>query len=643
MKVSYQWLQEVVNVPADPEILARELTMVGLQLESFNRLEDDAALGFEITVNRPDCLSIYGIARELAAIFGISAPSCPPLHPVEVIRPEQGEGHYEAEGLSLRIGIDEPELCARYCGQLISGVRVEPSPSWIRKRLEMCGLRSVNNVVDITNLVMLEVGQPLHAFDYERLAEGTIRVRKARRESLLMIDGRERLLQEPMLVIADAVRAQAVAGVMGGRDSEVSEKTRILLLESAYFQPTSVRKTAKALEVATDASYRFERGVDPQMQANACRRAAALLEEYAGGKIHPVLDVAPGMFSLRRVELRPARITRILGKEIDPAFVHRTLTALGFISKEDQLWEVPSFRVDIFREIDLIEEVARHYGYNNFPDTLPEAARKYQPDYPTFELERNIAQLLRAARLDEACTISFVSPAEGAEGIKLVNPITETADELRMSLLPGLIQSIAYNLRHRNQQVRLFEIGRVFLPDGEKVALGITMLGDYLELKGILEGIIPALGYPRPSFDGSRISVDGRIIGEIRTSALETTEVQTCEIYLSHLVEIPMRRLRYEPIIPFPSVERDASFLLHEGILYVQLEALLEKLNVPELRSYKLIDRYQGENIPAGKVSITLRFVFQSTERTLTSEEADRSYQAIVDHIASAFGAQLRK
>jgi phenylalanyl-tRNA synthetase beta chain len=637
MKVSYKWLKETVDIPADPDALARALTMVGLQLESKQSSEDDTTLDFEVTVNRPDCLSVFGLAREIALIYTSPSPALKGLHEAQVIA-FKNDGRYSGAGKDLRILIEDTDLCSRFCGQLVTGIKVGPSPSWMQKKLEACGLRSISNVVDITNYVMLELGQPMHAYDFDTLAAGTIRVRKARNEKLLMIDGKERLLTDSMLAIADAERVIGVGGVMGGSETEVTNSTTNVLFEAAYFQPTSVRRTAKTLELSTDASYRFERGADYKMQANACLRAAALLEECAGGTVHPVIDVSPGKFVAPEIRLRQPRITRILGQAIDPHLADNILTALGFIKKAENLWQVPSFRVDIFREIDLIEEIARHFGYNNIPSTLPKAEKKYQADYPTFQFEREVNQFLRGAGFEEAFTFSFVE--EGSA--RIVNPISEAATALRMSLLPKLEESVAHNLRHRNEDVKLFEVGRVFLPKTEKIALGIAMLGEYRALKGILESMLEALQYTRPTIRDGSISVAGRIIGKMIQTQSESHRLQLCEIYLSDLIQLSKRALSYEPLIPYPFVERDLSFLISDKIRYSQLEDLIEGMSVPAFRNWKLVDRYQGKNIPSGKVSLTLRFTFQAANRTLTSEEVDRLFATIVSTLSKNFEIELR-
>jgi phenylalanyl-tRNA synthetase beta chain len=467
-------------------------------------------------------------------------------------------------------------------------------------------------------------------------------VRKAQNEKLVMIDGKERLIDDTMLAIADAQRAVAVGGVMGGMETEVTDSTTTVLLESAYFQPSSVRRTAKLLELSTDASYRFERGVDYKMQATACRRAAALLAEIAGGTPHAVMDVAPGKFIQPEIRLRHQRITRILGQHIDPHLADNILTALGFIKKSEHLWQVPSFRVDVAREIDLIEEIARHNGYNNIPSTLPKTDKKYQADYPTFEMERAVNQFLRGAGFDEAFTHSYGTGSEN-EAIKILNPISETMSTLRTSLLPNLQQSIEFNTRHRNENVRLFEIGRVFLPYGEKIALGIAAMSEYREIKGVVESLFEALQYDQPTFGNGSIQCNGPQIGSFQQISIEGYPLQLCEIYLSDLQQQPKRQLRYQQVIPYPFVERDVSFIISNQVSFSQLETTFHNVKLPNFTSWKLIDRYSGKNIPEGKVSLTLRLIFQAPDRTLTSEEVDAMYDQIVQRLSQDFAIELRK
>ncbi|HSP06013.1 MAG TPA: phenylalanine--tRNA ligase subunit beta, partial [Acidobacteriota bacterium] len=350
MKISYNWLREVSGVEDDAATVISKLTMVGIKLEGQEAVGDDLMIDFEVTVNRPDCLSVYGIARELCAIYGAPAPAPPEIHGSNVIEARSSQGDYPAGEKTLRIVLEDPELCPRYCGQVLTNVKVGPAPEWMRNRIEACGVRSINNVVDVTNYVMLELGQPMHAFDYDKLARGTIRVRRGRNEKLVTLDGKERVMSDAMLVIADDEVPVGIGGVMGGKDSEVSDSTTTVLLESAYFQPNSVRKTRRDLDLSTDASFRFERGADPAMQATAERRAALLLEQVAGARVHPVLDVSARRFETSSVELRYERIQRVLGTKIDPVKVDHILTALGFIKDGPRSWRVPSFRVDIKRE-----------------------------------------------------------------------------------------------------------------------------------------------------------------------------------------------------------------------------------------------------------------------------------------------------
>ena len=642
MKVSYRWLREVVNIPEDAEALARALTMVGIQLESKQPTGDDITLDFEVTVNRPDCLSVIGLSREIALIYESPAPAIDGLHKAQVLLFRSNEGRFSDGSKDVQILIEDSELCPRYCAQLITNIKVGPSPGWMQKKLEACGLRPINNVVDITNLVMMELGQPMHAFDFDTLKGGMIRVRKAQNEKLLMIDGKQRLLQENMLAIADAERAVAVAGVMGGRETEVTDSTTNILFESAYFQPASVRRTARSLELSTDASYRFERGADYKMQAIACLRAAALIEECAGGEVHPVLDVHPGKFQHVEIRLRHPRVARILGQSIDPHLADNILTALGFIKKAENLWQIPSFRVDIFKEIDLIEEIARHYGYNKVPTTLPKIDKQNQKDHPTYQLERAANQFLRGCGIDEAYTYSFTTD-EMSKAPRIVNPLAETASVLRDSLLPNLKDSVHYNLRHRNENVRLFEIGRVFLANEEKTKIGIAMLADYREMKGIVENLFSALQYPQPLIRDGQIVLEGKSIGRLEQSKIDSTPLQLCELDLTDLVLLPGRNLRYQAIIPYPVVERDLSFVVKKTVTFAEFEQTLNQLNVPELRNWKLVDRYEGKNIPANKLSLTFRMTFQASDRTLTSEEADSMFGKVIEALTQRFSIDLRK
>jgi phenylalanyl-tRNA synthetase beta chain len=643
MKVSYLWLEEISGVEADLDTLIAKLTNIGLKLEDKRPVANDISLDLEITVNRPDCLSHYGVAREIVAAFQLPSIVYPEIHPDIPVRVHGTSGNYE----DLKIVLEDPQLCPRYCGQLLTGVKVGPSPDWLKQRLDSCDIRSVNNIVDVTNYVMFELGQPLHAFDYDKLAGKTIRVRRAKNEKLVMIDGKERLLTESMLVIADAEKAQGVGGVMGGQESEVSENTTNVLLESAYFVPSTVRQTRKALDLSTDASFRFERGVDPLLQDVAIRRAALLLEQIAGAKVHPVLDVNVMQTRQHQLKLRPERISRILGEPVNQDFVETVLTSLGFLQEEKNVWTVPSFRVDVAREIDLIEEIARHFGYNNFPSTLPEGGIKYQEDYPTYWLERAVSQFLQGAQVDEAVTLSFVNQSSpfitSAKRIRLLNPISETANELRNSLIPGLLESIDLNLRHRNRDARLFEIGHTFHPDGEKVKLGIAVISDYQDLKGIVEGTLISLQYSKPEVKDGKIFVNEIELGEINQYDIEGNTIHTAELSLSDLIQLPKTKTKYKPIIPYPPIERDITFVIDEQIPYSKMEDVFKQLAIQEIRSFKLIDRYQGKNTEPGKVNLTFRIIFQSENRTLLSEEVDALCAKIVTEFAKSFDAELRK
>ncbi|HET9480331.1 MAG TPA: phenylalanine--tRNA ligase subunit beta, partial [Candidatus Polarisedimenticolia bacterium] len=553
MRFSLDWIREFVKVDEAPAELARRLTSAGLAVETIEPQPDgDVVLDLEIFPNRPDCMSIYGVAREVAAATGRSLCPFPGAQ-------EETDTAPPAAALA-RVSIDRADLCGRYDARVMTGVRVGPSPDWMVRRLATVGLRSVNNIVDATNYVLWEFGHPLHAFDLETLEGREIRVRLAQRaETLTTLDGVSRTLDESMLVIADAKRAVALAGVMGGAPTMVTGATVHLLLESAHFDPVSVRRTARKLGLSTDASYRFERGADPEATVIALNRVASLIRRAAGGSIHPgVVEARPAPPAARRLRLRSARVARLLGVAVEPARIREALEALHFGAaprpspgpadasgapgaSPDLEFEVdvPSHRQDIEREVDLIEEVARRIGYDSIPERLPDIPGSGGIERPGHRREGAIRATLLAGGFSEACTTTFASsaldwglrqrldPAEPAiEPIGLVNPIAIDLEILRTTLLGGLLASVARNFNHGTRDVRLFEIGRVFRrgeapppsreerkhpsagPVEESVALGLALAGNvhpahftespreasFYDLKGVVEALLDDLG-----------------------------------------------------------------------------------------------------------------------------------------------------
>ena len=533
MKILVSWLREFVAVDRDPRDLADALTMRGFEVSDIAAAPDgavgDAVLDLEVTTNRPDCLSVRGVAREVSTIYGL-----PLLDGGGAVGEDDG-GDGGNGDVALPIAIESPDLCPRYAAA-VDDVTIGPSPAWLAARLEAAGMRPINNVVDATNYVMLELGQPLHAFDLARLAGPALRIRRAAPgEILRTLDGRDHTLDPEMLVIADAERPQALAGVMGGAASEVSETTRTVVLESAWFEPISVRRTSKRTALSTDASFRFERGTDSETPVAALRRLRGLLADIAGGRARgPLIDCYPQRRRAPVITLRHARVGRVLGVDVDAAFIPVTLRRLGFGVREADggaSWDVtvPTHRVDVSREIDLIEEIARHYGYDRLPSTFPALSRPAAQPGGWLRRNRLLARVLTAGGCSEAFTYTFIEraaaepfAADAAGIVALANPLSEKFTVLRPSLLPGLVDAAVHNRRHGHHDIRLFEIGKRFSRGGgEAAAAGIVVTGageprhwsratraaDLFDVSGIVERACEALGV-EAAFE-SAAAVDG--------------------------------------------------------------------------------------------------------------------------------------
>ncbi|HET7101561.1 MAG TPA: phenylalanine--tRNA ligase subunit beta, partial [Terriglobia bacterium] len=522
MKVSLNWLKEFVDVPADARRLKADLTSVGLNVESFHPVGDDVVFEVEVTTNRPDCLSHYGVAREVAALYRKH------LAPLEFVCKESSA----AASAETSIEILHPELCARYCGRVIQGVEVKPSPEWLVRRLEAIGQRSINNVADITNYVLMELGHPLHAFDLTRLKGRRIIVRSARPgEQIRTLDGVNRTLAASDLVIADSTRPVALAGVMGGEESGISGDTRSILLESAWFDPASIRRTSKSQGLHTEASHRFERGADIEMAPVALDRAAILIARLAGGAVlRGVLDVYPSPKHRTFIELRRNEIQRILGAEVPWEEIERVLRTLGFkVERRGTAgWRVtpPLSRLDVDREVDLIEEVARHYGYNHLPSRVRPAPVRLAAG-ETRSKELRISDTLVALGYREIIPSAMVDPAETAKftdrpPVVLENPLSQDAAAMRSSAVPSMIHTLKWNLDRYRTDLRLYEMGRVYsartgpLPDERRVlVLGASGNREpatlhsqetefnFFDLKGHVEELLGCLDLPGLKFEPS--------------------------------------------------------------------------------------------------------------------------------------------
>lgn len=669
MRIVHEWLSELVDVPAEVETVASEISLRGFEVASV----ENGVIDFEITANRPDCLSHLGMAREAAVIWNGAIR----LPPIETTR-----------GYAIPVTIEDADLCPRYSAQLFE-VKVGPSPDWLVRRLEQAGIRSINNVVDVTNYVMLEIGQPMHAFDLERLAGRRLVIRRARPdEKLRTLDGVDRTLDSEMLVIADAGRAVAIGGVMGGHDSEIGASTTRMVLESAHFHPPSVRRTSKRLNLKTEASARFERGGDINATMTGLARAAQLLSRMGAARAGETIDVYPVTRKPAEIPLRASRIERLLGLPVPAADVQRILGGLGFtiLAAEHDRWEVqvPSFRPDVLREVDLIEEVGRHYGFDRLPTTFPALEAAQAPPDPRIERDRRIRMVLNASGLSESMTFAFIErdAAEpfcgpGHSPSEIANPLSEKFAVLRPSLLPGLIDSCAHNRRRGLRDIRLFETGSRFTASGEGRATAFVWSGageaahwsgqsrpvDFFDVKGVLEVLCSAFGVDELDVEPADVSflVRGRaaaarsgdvalgVIGQLQPAIAEGRglpageEIYVTEIDVDALSRCaPARELRAVSLPRYPSIVRDVSVLVDEALPAAAVRGTIRSAAPAFLHSIVEFDRYQGKGISEGRTSLSLRLTFRSPERTLTDDEVEAGMNTIVAALEREHGAQRR-
>jgi len=648
---------------------------VGLPLAEYL---GDTILDLEVTPNRPDCLSMLGIAYEIAALTG------QPIKPPGLEYPEPGP----AIGYLASVEIADPDLCSRYCASLISGVKIKDSPRWMQQRLLAYGMRPINNIVDITNFVMLEYGQPLHAFDFRQLRKGKIIVRRARQgEVMISLDGAERPLAPHMLVIADAEVPVALAGVMGGAESEVTPGTTTILLESANFNPQSLRRTSAELKMRSEASLRFERGLNPDLTVPTLRRATQLMVELGGGKAASgILDVYPGRKELQPLSLPLSEIKRLLGIDLDSERVVKVLTDLGF-SCQDRGTELlvgsPYWRSDIKQKEDLVEEVARIIGYEHIPTTILSGSPPPQSPSPLLDLKDEVRDILVACGFQEVITYSIVSSQSlskagvASEPLRLANPLNIGQDCLRTSLRPTLLSTLAANLRYQDQSTALFEAGRVYLPREkelpreQEMVTGLmcgsrsklSWLGDggesnFFDAKGVVETVLARLGIAvrfepvnDPALYPGRcaaITASGEllgVVGQLQPTMAEAFELGGFPVYLFELdlekllVLIPGQR-RYQPLSRFPAVMRDLALVVDVGLPHERIEQILK--SSPLVSQVTLFDLYSGEQVPAGKKSLAYHLVYQSPEHTLNDAEVDQTQQQLLEKLRLELGATLR-
>lgn len=668
MKVPLSWLREFVDVAVENGRLAEDLTVAGLAVDGVETHGGDTVFDLDITTNRVDCMNLYGVAREVAVLYGL------PLKPLATGVTETGPPAKEA----LDVAIEAADLCPRFCARVLD-VKMGPSPQWLQDRLEAVGVRPISNVVDLTNYVMMEMGQPTHAFDLAKIPAGKLVVRWGREgETLATLDGVERTLTARTGVVASPQGSLALAGIMGGASSEVGDATRTVALEAAYWDPLSIRRAAKALAIRTEASHRFERGADPEAPALAIARLVHLLERTGAGTARPgLLDRQAAAVPRRSARVRDARISRVLGAAVPAESTRRILTGLGFDVKPAEGGHevaVPSWRGDVAREADLIEEVARHHGLGRLPSTLPQGGGAHGLTTAQVRL-RGLRDVFVGAGFGEAVHYAF-GPALAEDAVTLVNPLAEDHVALRRSLVPGLLKALDTNLRHLRRDVRLFEIGRVFAPalplPEEETRVAFVMSGaveahwsakrrpaDFYDAKGIVEALarrlgvtfdLSAEGVPDVVHPGKSASVrwEGRTIGYVgslhpdRAAAWELKE-EACvgELALDALLERPAVPPRFAPLPRFPPVARDVSAVCGEDVSSATLLAWVREAAGPQLREAAVVDRYDKPPIPKGKVSLTVSLRYQDPARTLTSEEV----QASVDAVTAALrgrGADIR-
>lgn len=644
----------------------------------------DAVLELDLTPNRGDCLSMLGVAREVAAIYGLEL-KMPPLLP-------SGKGD---AGSYIEIEIAVPELCGRYAGRIFRSIKTGPAPLWMQARLRLAGMRPINDIVDITNYVMLELGQPLHAFDYETLRGRKIVVRRAvPGEVLISLDGVSRELSPEDLVIADAERAVAVAGVMGGLDTEVTPATATVLLESANFNPKSVRRTARALGIRSEASLRFEKGVDIEGAVLAADRTAWLIEATGAGQAVPgVVDCYPVPPEPRTVVVRPARLEEILGVALPWNEAVHWLERLGFGVRENgRQWvvSVPAFRPDVGIEEDIMEEVARIYGYDQVPSTLPFGETTPGRRSAEEAFLGRVSELLTGLGLTEVVTYSFINPvcfdrlrlpANDAlrKVVRLKNPISEEQSVLRTMILPGLLEVLARNLSRRVESAAVFELGRVFHPHGaeelpeERLKLGLAAMGkeprswkhparemDFFYLKGVIEAFFRGAGIREPVFmplrdhpslhpgRAARILVDNKeagFMGELHPEVLEAFEIDNravvAEFDIPALITV-RKAAAFRELPRFPGIIRDIAFLLPDGVPAAAVGEAIKTAAGELLRNLELFDLYKGPKLPEGTRSLAFSMLFQAADRTLTDEEVASRINAVIEKLEREFGAVLR-
>ena len=683
MDISYNWLKDLVKTGLTADEVAAELTRVGLAVEGIHTHGDDFVLDIDLTSNRPDCLSHLGIARELAVSQKLAIA--------------RGNSEARSDADPSLVTIVDPDLCHRFTARIIRGVKIGPSPQWLVDRLEAIGERSINNVADITNYVMHELGQPMHSFDLTKLAENRIVVRRANPgETIQTLDEVDRKLDETMLAICDAEKPVAIGGVMGGSESSIIDSTVNVLLEVAYFDRANIKATSRKLNLATEASYRFERGVDIENLSRASNRAAELICELAGGTLGEFIDIYPITSTPKTVESVDisAAVKRLTGLNVETDECVRILLALGISSAgkseisnlKSQIFVSPSWRHDIAIEEDLVEEIARHAGYENIAAELPPAfgAGGYQPNEPR---EKRLRRVLADMGFDEALSYSFIDTRhdkvfETVPGlvdinlsekfITLQDAVIDGAVRMRPSILPGLLDAVRLNLNHQRRDIKLFELGKVFAaaagentPPKEQKLLAMVITGgesrqnkaiperelDFYDVKGSVQAALAAVGVDTVTFlppvvrhlrhgqaatihvNGTNVGSVGRLNDDLAATYKFRHTVYVAEIDLQTILAMEQKSLAYRPLTIYPGIVRDISFVVGRNVSFDDIRTAVTVMNFELCRSTTYVDIYEGKGLAEGERSLTIRLEYRSDERTLIEQEVEEVHSQIVSGI----------
>jgi len=683
MRVPLDWLKEFVDVVKSPEETAAILTMLGLEVEAVEKLDGDFVFEINVTPNRPDGLSIIGVARELA-----TAMNLPLRYPEHEIKEEASDDGFKVE-------ITAPDLCHRYAGRVIKGVKVGPSPDRIKNRITRCGIRAINNIVDITNYVLMESGQPLHAFDLNKLKGKSIKAAPAEDDcAIVTLDGVERKLPPDALLIWDAKNPVAIAGLMGGAETEVGDFTQDVFLESAYFEPSSVRRTSKALGLKSESSYRFERGADIAALSDALDRAAFLIRQISGGKVYKKIDVYPKRFSPVTVTVRYERVNKVLGTDIPDKEMADINKRLGFtvdLHKEYFTVKPPAFRPDIKMEADVIEEIARIYGYQEIRATIPKAAISGGVSDKSRSYALRIKNIVKKAGFSEAINYSFMSETDlealhiAAEdrrrkAISIKNPLRKESSLMRTMLIPSLLENFTYNFSRGVKDIRIFEMSKVFENIGRPLPLEIMRLGGiyyrdkkpslwkedasgFYIVKGMIEDLLAGLHINGYSFSFSNepflhpgqsceIRISGSCIGFLGVVSpvvadrldlkVPKPEIVVYEIDIDRLISLIPAGIEYSPIPKFPCIERDLAIIVDDKLSASDIENLIRAYPSELIEDVSIFDFYKGKNIPDEKKSLAFTIRYRSDSRTLTEAEVEEMHLNIVKYITTETGGKLR-